>query len=478
MIAVDYGNRFAEKGNSALTNNPIPDMSMKLPRALRRGDLIIIFALAVFLRLVLFAASNNQATTDGVLAQCFDCRLYLNMAHSIANGSGGFEHGFFYFGPGYAVFLALMNLVAQGKPSILILINIIISAVSCLLLYKLAMTLTRSYAVAIAAALLAAVSYTSIVLSLMVMSDIFYFFLMLVFLLTYLRALDARRTSLFVLAGLVGGFSVLVRSVGPFWPIPMIIIAVAWLWKSGRTPDGKHAFPWKTAAKVALSVGMVIAITLSWMIRNYYVHGVFTQAITSANGPANVAAMTIERLEGTRANEVLAGWLDDYKRDTGDSTISLGELFQVYTTRTRQTFDTLGWEMIKTYAKLDWENLTEINYLHRILVPKYNDVTIPMELWIMGHGFNYINIVLSMLGFIILLATGRVRIAVVLGSVYFYYGVMIGAFRWQYSRHFFPGQIAWAILVSITLVFAANHAVKGIRNIRARIFPRGGSSVS
>lgn len=460
-----------------MSNNHIPDISLKLPKFLRRGDLIVIFALAVFLRMALFAASNNQVTTDGVLEKCFDCRLYLNMAQSIANGSSEFENGFFYFGPGYAAFLALMNILAHGKPGILILINILISAASCLLIYKLAMKLTRTYAVALAAAILAAVSYTSIILSLMVMSDIFYFFIMLVFLLIYLEALDSRRMSLFILAGLVGGYSVLVRSVGQFWPVPMIIIAVAWLWNRGSAGEGRRKFPWKTAGKVALSIGLVIAITMSWMIRNYYVHGVFASAITSANGPANVAGVTIERLTGTPSNEVLADWFNDYTRDTGDSVVTLGELYHIYSSRARQTFDTLGWEMIKTYITLDWENLNEINYMHRILVPEYDNVTIPMESWIMRHRLNYINLVLSMAAFVILLATGRARIAVILGSIYLYYAVMIGAYRWQYSRHFFPGQIAWAVLVSITIVFVGTHIVGRIRNFRGKTPPRASSSV-
>jgi 4-amino-4-deoxy-L-arabinose transferase-like glycosyltransferase len=452
-----------------LSNKFIPNITSKLSKLLRRWDLLAIFALAVFLRLALFAMSNNQATVNGVLDKCFDCRMYLNMAQSIAGRSVDSELGFFFFGPGYAAFLALMNIVAHGKPGVLILINILISAASCLLIYKLAMKLTRTYAIAIVAAILAAVSYTSIVLSVMVMSDVFYFFLILVFLLIYLEALDSQRTSLFVLAGLIGGYSVLVRSVGQFWPIPMIIIAVAWLWKRGPAVKEKRPFPWKTVGKVALSIGLVMAITLSWMIRNYHVHGVFAPAFTSANGPANVAAVTVERLTGTPSNEVLGNWYTDYQRDTGDSDVTLGELYHIYSSRARQTFDTLGWQMIKTYATLDWENLNEINYMHRILLPKYDNVTIPLEGWIMRHRLNYINLVLSMAAFVILLATGRARIAVVLGSIYFYYAALIGAYRWQYSRHFFPGQIAWAILVSITLVFIGNYVIRSVRRIRARV---------
>lgn len=441
------------------------DLESHLPAFLRRGDLIIIFALAVFLRLTLFAASNNQATTDGVLAQCFDCRQYLYMAQDIAHGTPDAEHGFFYFGPGYGVFLAAMNIFALGKPGILILVNIILSSLSCLLLYKLAMKLTQSYAISIIAALLAVVSYTSIGLSLLVMSDTLYFFILLLMLLAFLKALETGRISLFILAGLLGGASVLTRSLGQLWPLLMVLIAVAFLWKRRDIPYVNHSAAWKIAGKTAISAGLVFAMTLAWVIRNDIVHDTPVVAFTSANGPANLAAITIERLTGTPSNEVLAGWTQDYIDATGDSDISLGELLHLRWRRAVGTFDTLGWDMVKTYVSLDWENLNEISYLHRTLVPKYNNTTIPMEIWIMGHGLNYVNFILSMLGLIILFATGRVRTAVILGIIYFYYALLLGAYRWQYSRHFLPGQIAWAILIAVTIVFAGRHLIRAVKYI-------------
>lgn len=430
---------------------------------------MLIFALAIFLRLALFAASNNQATTDGVLAQCFDCRQYLYMAQDIAHGTPDAEHGFFYFGPGYGVFLAAMNIFAQGKPGILILVNIILSSLSCLLIYKLAMKLTQSYAISIIAALLAVVSYTSIGLSLLVMSDTLYFFTLLLMLLTFLKALETGKVRFFILAGLLGGASVLTRSLGQLWPLLMIIIAVAYLWKRRDLAYLKHSTPWKIAGKVAISAGLILVMTLAWVIRNGIVHDTPVVAFTSANGPANLAAITIERLNGTPSNEVLAGWTQDYIDSTGDSDVSLGDLYHLRWRRAVGIFDTLGWQMVKTYASLDWENLNEISYLHRTLVPKYNNTTIPMEIWIMGHGLNYINFILSMIGLILLFATGRVRIAIILGIIYFYYASLLGAYRWQYSRHFLPGQIAWAILIAVTIYFGSSYILLGIKRIIGRI---------
>ncbi len=436
---------------------------------------MLIFALAIFLRLALFAASNNQATTDGVLAQCFDCRQYLFMAQDIAHGTPDAEHGFFYFGPGYGVFLAAMNIFAQGKPGILILVNIILSSLSCLLIYKLAMKLTKSYAISIIAALLAVVSYTAIGLSLLVMSDTLYFFLLLLMLLAFLKALETRKVHFFVLAGLAGGASVLTRSLGQLWPLLMILIAIAFLWKRHDIPYLKRTTTWKIAGKIAISAGLVFAMTLAWVIRNDIVHDTPIVAFTSANGPANLAAITIERLTGTPSNEVLADWTQNYIDSTGDSDVTLGDLYHLRWRRAVETFDTLRWPMVRTYLSLDWENLNEISYLHRTLVPKYDNTTIPMEIWIMGHGLNYVNFILSMLGLIILFATRRARIAIILGIIYFYYASLLGAYRWQYSRHFLPGQIAWSILIAVTIVFASTYLIRGIKYLYAKYIPKFGS---
>jgi hypothetical protein len=47
---------------------------------------------------------------------------------------------------------------------------------------------------------------------------------------------------------------------------------------------------------------------------------------------------------------------------------------------------------------------------------------------------------------------------------------MGGFFRWQYTRHFMPGQIAWSILIAIVLVtiarFVGRTAGKIIRVLR------------
>ncbi len=436
-----------------MSGEHIGDIPAKLPKGLRRGDLILVFALALFLRLALFAASNDQVGTDHVLDNCFDCRLYLNMANSIAEGTDAYEGGYFFFGPGYAYFLALNDIFFDGRIVLILLVNILLSSFSCLLIYLLGMLLTRSYAVSITAALLAAVSYTSIVLSNMVMSDTLYFFLSLAALTIYLKALSTNRWLLYILAGILTGMAALVRSVGQFWPVVMIVIVLAVLVRSDRFYLPIHLRR-HTVVKAAVAILIPVVVMTAWMARNDRVHGVFTMAITSANGPANVAAVTLERREGISSKTIMQNWLDEYKESLDRPELSLGDIYRAYRIHTREVIDSLGWSaVIGTYLSLVWENLTEINYLHRALIPRLNDFTIPLEKKIMGSVLHLLCFLLSIFGVIVLIAKHRCRVAIILGTIYLYYAAMIGSFRWQGSRYFFPGQIAWSILVAVSLVF-------------------------
>jgi 4-amino-4-deoxy-L-arabinose transferase-like glycosyltransferase len=426
----------------------------KLWKPFRRGDLFAVFALAVILRLAVFAASNDQIGTQKVLDDCFDCRLYLNMANAITAGTpGNYENGFFYFGPGYAYWLALNNLLFHGHPIPIIIVNILVSALSCVLIYLFAMVLVRSYPVALIAACLAAVSYTSIMLSCLLMSDTVYFFIFTSGLIIYLKALTDGGWSKFALAGVLAGAAILTRSVGQFWPMMMIVIAAVYAYKRPGMAF-PHSFRRKElVARVAVAVAIPLVITTVWMFRNYKTHDVFAMGITSANGPGNLAAVTLERMTGRPAPEIMKDWIDYYMNVNGKSEVTLGETFKIYASRGRWAIDTLKWETFKTYRMLVWDNLNRISYLHRQLLPAANEVTIPLEMKLMESPIHYLNFALSMIGFILLLYTRKFRVAGVLATIFLYYAAMLGFYRWQYSRHFFPGQIACAVLIAYTIVW-------------------------
>ncbi len=454
-----------------MDNAPFSSISNRLWKPFRRGDLIFIFFLALTLRLIMFAASNDQAGTKGVMENCFDCNLYLNTAKSVAYGTGDFENGFFYFGPGYPYFLAANVLLLASRVVPIIIVNILISSLACLLIYLLAMKLTRSYPTAVVASLLSATSYTSINLSCYILSDTLYFAVFLSGLLIYLHALDTGKWFHYIAAGIVVGLAALIRPVAQFWPLMMIVIGVASYMSFRRSDPGRYMPARRFAARVAVAVLIALAIISSWMIRNYKVHGVYTMAMTSANGPANLAAVTIERLTGTYSKEVMQSWYTERLEAENKPQLTLGEHFKLYLEKAGEITDTLRWEVVKTYFSILWVNLNDINFLHRHLIPRCSYFTIPMEQYIHDHYLNYLNFVFSMFGLVILIWRRRYRIAVILGGLYFYYAAMIGFLRWQGSRYFFPGQMAWAVLVAITLVFLGGYLFKALNSLYRRLKP-------
>jgi hypothetical protein len=300
-----------------------------------------------------------------------------------------------------------------------------------------------------------------------------YFFVFLLALLVYLRALASGRWFHFVVAGVLTGAAVMIRSAGQFWPFMMIGLAIAYQWWGERntsSPAVLHARA--LIPRVSVAVAIPLLFMLGWMSHNDRVHGVFTMGITSGNGPANVCAITIERLTGVPAATTMNKWVQERKDAIGETgLLSLGETYDVYLTRTRAVVDSLGWEVGKTYLSVMWENLNEISRLHRLLLPGYDDVTIPIEEYIMKHRLNYLNITLSMLGLVLLLWRRQWWPAAVLAGIYIYYAGMGGFFRWQYTRHFMPGQIAWAILIAIALVTIAGFFGRLTRSIAAKMRP-------
>jgi 4-amino-4-deoxy-L-arabinose transferase-like glycosyltransferase len=436
--------------------NKLSMLFSHIKRWSQRTDLIILLLSAILIRVIFLAASNNQGGIDRVLESCFDCRHFLHSAFLLAQGTEFPEHASFTYGPGYLYFLALLIRILGYHQLLLILINILISSLSCLLIYRLSMILIKSYTVSIIAGWLACLSYTSITYSCVTMSDTFYFFLFTLALLFFLYALKTEKWSLFIVASLLFAYAALTRSIGQFWPIVLIIISVIWIFQRLRRDELTKSKVMKLYIKTCIPVIIIFVVSLVWIIRNHQVHGVYTLAITSSNGPANVAATTIERLTGKYSKETMQEWIDECP----GAQEHLGQLFTCWQNHAANTFDTLGIEMIKTYISIFFINLNEINRFHRVLIPDFNHITIPLEKFIIHNGLNYIYFFAAIAGLVILIWRRHFWAAVILGGVYFYHTCMIGAFRWQGARYALPTQIAADIFIAITILFIIHHAVR------------------
>lgn len=420
-----------------------------------RWDLVLLLVVAIGLRVWLLIASVDQISADKLLSVTPDTVNYVSMARGLVNGAVTNENGFFSFGPGYACFLALTFLLFGIHSVPAIVVQMVLSGLACLLIYKLGMILTRSYAASIIAGLLAATSYTSISLSCLLLSDSVYFFLFLSGLVLYLKGLSEGNWRHYIFSGILTGIAILTRPIGQFWLLPMIVIALVAHF-TGRKESGCAAEgSFKTRIiKLGVCIGIILLLVSSWILRNNVVHGIPALAYTSAGGPVNVAALTLHRLENRPVKEIRREWRNQFKTDNDIDRWSIEAGYRMSLEQGRRVLRTYPREMLVTYFGLVWENLNRVGNYHRYLIPKYNLTTVGWEWKIRNSGWNYMNFCVSMLGLLILLLTRQYRAFFVLGLVYFYYAAMIGFTQWQSSRLFFPGQIAWAILIAVVLVSA------------------------
>ncbi|MEW5995389.1 MAG: glycosyltransferase family 39 protein, partial [Candidatus Zixiibacteriota bacterium] len=355
-------------------------------------------------------------------------------------------------GPGYGMFLAAVFRICGIYAVPVLLVQILLSGISCLLLYLLAWLLIQSRAIAILAGVLGAASYTSISLSCLVLSDTWYFFLFLISIILFLRGLECGQWKYFVMTGIIMAGAILTRAIGQFWPIIMVVLAALYRPASTeQTPSSLTLARWRIA-KTMLSIAIVAVITLSWVARNYSLYGLPLLTQASSWGPAKVAAMTLGRLHNSSERESLSKWRQSYEQK------HLGEEWTPVTTHhmhlalTDSVLSTYPVEMVSTYLSVAWRNVTDINYLHRVNLPDFNSTLIPWEHRVKQWGLNYLNFIVSMIGLVILGVRRNWRACLVLGVIFFYYAAMVGASQWQGSRLFFPGQIAAAILIAVVIV--------------------------
>jgi hypothetical protein len=436
-----------------------------------RRELVVIFFWAVGLRICLLIGSVEQIGADKFLSASPDTVRYVCMATGLIKGEIADEGAFVIFGPGYALFLALVFLLFGVHAVPVILIQTVLSGIACIVIYKLSMILTDSHITSLIAAFLSVISLTSIFLSCQVLSDSLYFFLFLSGLVLYLKGLLEGSWRYYIVAGILTGFAVLCRSVGQFWPLVMIIIAFVFHSTAGDDALHKPRLTFKRRMTRSLvTIGVVYLIVFSWVMRNYLVHGVPMLAFTSAGGPANVAALTLERLENRKPDEIRADWINQYKTENRIEEFTYKDSYRMNLQCSWRVFRTYPWESFKTYFALAWTNLNEISHFHRVSLPKFNPITIPWERKIKSNKWNYLNFYLSMMGLALLLLSRRWRAFGILALIYFYYASMIGFTRWQGSRLFFPGQVAWAILIAVALVYPLEALDKIVR-VREKVFP-------
>lgn len=422
-------------------------------RYIRRYDLIILFLIALALRFVHLDMMVDQIGTERLLSLAPDTTRYVNIGLGFASFKIIDEFALLIFGPGYGAFLGICFLLFGQHPLPIIIIQIILSSLGCVLLYKLGKELTNSKAVGYLAGLLGATSFTSISLSNYILSDTLFFFLFLLGNLLFLIGLKENEKKYFITSGVVIGAAIMVRSIGQFWPLMML----AFIFILPIENEIKWNFRNRVKLlKLAHWAPLIALIIVSlWLGRNYFYHDTAMMTTASSGGPANIAAMVQSKVENREIGEVRAKWVSDYQKKTGATELSQVDFYHLHKEASREVFFKYPKPFLSQYADLIWENVNALNELHRSQLPDLWVPIVEAQRFMIETFGRYGSLYYSGFGLLLLVLFRRYRAAIFLGSLFIYFALLIGVTQWQGSRLFYPGQIAWSVLIAFFLVSLA-----------------------
>lgn len=177
-----------------------------------------------------------------------------------------------YREPAYPAFLALVYCIFGVKPFIAIFIQLLLSTLSVVLVYRVAMLLLNSHNVAILAALLVAIDIHSIYVANTLLSDTLFVFLFLFSLYYFLSGLQMKSLFRFVVSAIFMGIACLTRPVLLIYPFILVFFLLLFYRKSGM---------WLLKAMVLFMVIIYSALGF-WAFRNYSAYGRWQ--LTTMNG--------------------------------------------------------------------------------------------------------------------------------------------------------------------------------------------------
>ncbi len=160
--------------------------------------------------------------------------------------------------PGYPLFIAGIYGIFGAKPYIVLIFQILLNILSIYLLYSIVEKLFNASA-AFWAAIFFAIDPITILYTCEMFSETLLVFMLLLALWILLLALDSKSWRLFVLSGLIFGYSALTKPIAIY--IFLIVVAIIFV-------SNGLSLKQKTFSSIAFIIGFSIFV-LPWMYRNY-----------------------------------------------------------------------------------------------------------------------------------------------------------------------------------------------------------------
>ncbi|MEZ5360055.1 MAG: glycosyltransferase family 39 protein [Candidatus Zixiibacteriota bacterium] len=432
----------------------IPSIALRLSSKVRdyfnaRPFLFAVFLLGIVMNFGFFLFMSGQVWISTISTLAPDSIQYMKIAGGILGNNSPNEFGLMIFGPGFGAYLAVIMFLFGSHEAILLFFQHLLAAANLLILYEVAREISKSHKIGIIAAALYATSFTAIALANLILSDVLFFCLYLFSVLFLLKSLKRFRWQLVILSGFVLGAAILVKSIGQFLIVGLLLLPLLYIKEMSPAAEWKGRFHWYGRYAVAPLIALVIIG--GWMTRNYVVHDKAMLAFTGAGGPSNIALRAIAKEENREAGDVYAEWVETYKARTGLTELSLSDDYDMRTHEVRKAIGKYPGAMMSVYFGLTWENLTATNELYFTQCPTYKYDIDSGVLWYKAHSLNFLSFWLSICGLALMILLRRWRLFFFTAGLFVYFAGLIGFTQFQGSRLFFPGQVACFISIGFLI---------------------------
>ena len=393
-----------------------------------------LFVLALVVRFLYLSYVLEFHSGPELLSLFPDSSRYLHIANYLFGYSPEGEKELVFSGPGYGGFLgALLHLLKCG-PSVVLVIQALLSSLNCVLIASLAHSLfPHEPRLPLFAGLVAAASPTSAVLTVSFMSETLFVTLIAGSVLSFLKALEGAGIWAFVLSGISGAFAAFVRPVAQYWPWLMVI----WLL-------GVYVFRKQQGLLYKGLIGVLASLILvsCWTYRNFHRHRISVFATVGIITGARYLATDVRATELGADLQALQMEFDRALKNSETTQDPIASGYHYARNFLLETFKAYPIQSLKQFLLIVGFNVVSNDILHSVQIPETEWG------WVFGGlGLGLYIQVCSLVALLLLLAEKEFLAATMLGSLYFYFAVGGGVTYWTGSRVFFPAQISWAILL-------------------------------
>ncbi len=410
------------------------------------GDWLVWILLAVSLatRFLYWWLIANHSPMDALLANPPDTRLYIGLANDLYNLRIVDENALYMTGFGYSAFITALLFVSGKSFYFVLSCQILLSAVSSVLLYAIGTSLTGKRAIGFVAGLIHAISITAIALSVSFLSETLFFFLLCLSVLVFIRIVRNPDGLDYIVLGLLLAYAVFTRSVAQFLPPLFLLVG---LLATGSMPQGKRLLALK---RIAGGVALSLILVATWAFRNYLVHETF---VVAGTGPGAAVMYLGARVEADRSDGLnVFDFRNRYDKELGalnNGSATYKDKYDWYRSKLVQLFSDDPKSFVKTYLGIVKENILDFEHITELRLPGYEaDVRKYMRIP-QKDGLQYLMFLGAFAGLVILIVRRNMLAGLLLSGMYLYFAGISGFTFWQGSRILYPGQVSLAIFFGV-----------------------------